>query len=86
MKITSKNKKIEYLENAFKIDNKVFHKEDSIEIGKYSKNRGIDCTYKELENTVHKILDICPGSIIGELSQICTFSKKGFEIYENNIS
>ncbi|MCX4302792.1 MAG: hypothetical protein OSJ66_02080 [Clostridia bacterium] len=86
LQITSKNKKIEYLENAFKIDNKVFHKEDSIEIGKYSKNRGIDCTYKELENTVHKILDICPGSIIGELSQICTFSKKGFEIYENNIS
>lgn len=86
LQITSANKNITYLENAFKIGDKIFTKEHNIEIGIDSKNRGIDCSQKELENYVSTILDICPGKITGELKQICAFSKKGFEIYENNIS
>lgn len=85
LEITSKNKNIEYIENAFKIDGKIFRKGESIEIGIDSKNRGIDSTKEDLENYIRKVLEICPGTITGELSQICTFSKKGFEIYENNI-
>lgn len=82
LQITNQNTNITYLENAFKIGDKFFNKEHNIEIGIDSKNRGIDCSQKELENYVHKILDICPGTITGELQQLCAFSKKGFEIYK----
>lgn len=85
LEITSKNKDIKYIENAFKIDNKIFRKGESIEIGVDSINRGINSSKTELEKYVKKVLDICPGNITGELTQICAFSKKGFEIYEDNI-
>lgn len=82
LQIADKNKKIEYLKDSFKLGNHVFNKENNIEIGVYTKNRGIDVESDSFMEFITPILNICPGTLRGELKQICSYSKRGFEVYK----
>ena len=83
LEIASKNKKIKYLENSFNLGTDNFNSEKNIEIGVYTKNRGININSNIFKKTILPILEICPGNIKGELKQICSYSKRGFEIYDS---
>lgn len=83
LEIADKDVKIEYFKDSFKLGNNIFNKEKNIEIGVYTKNRGINLETDNFQELVTPILNICPGTLKGELTQICCYSKRGFEIYKN---
>jgi len=70
----------EFNENNLKIGEKTFQKGEGITIGVDAINR---CSEKEnIDNYISEILKICPGNICGKLTQICSLSKDGFQIWQ----
>ena len=88
LEIANEHKEIKYCEDSFMLGNTIFNQDKNIEIGVYTKNRGIDVKNNTFQEIIHPIFNICPGKLKGELQQICSYSKHGFKIYKNteNIS
>lgn len=66
--------------NEITIGEKTFHYGDSINIGVDAFNR---CSFltENIDAHISKIINICPGKIIGKLHQIVSISKDGIKIW-----
>ena len=76
------NPTVTYTPEGISFSGKTFGMGESITIGKDALNR---CTSDgvNLDDYISKILAVCPGEIVGKLSQIVSFSKDGLKIWEN---
>ncbi len=72
------NPKVVFDSNSITIGKKKF-KSGSIEIGTDAINR---CSSTDVKEHVCKILDVCPGNIVGKLQQIVSISKDGTKIWQ----
>ena len=76
---------IEFSSDSITIGNKKFHQGESIDIGTDAINR---CSFNsdDLDEYVARILNICPGKIIGKLNQRVSISKDGIKIWDDSKS
>lgn len=66
------------------IGTKLFSQTNSIQIGCDSVNR-FSLSDNTLDEFVNKILTLCPGTIVGRLEQLCSYSELGFKVWKESL-
>lgn len=85
VEFTSQNNQIIYQKNSLVIGDKTFQIGDKVNIDTDTKIRTHHADSQIVFHTVSKVLENCPGTLQGELHQLCAFTKRGFSQYDTTL-
>lgn len=82
LQLVNENDNIQYTNRGMKIGEKEFLLDESVNIDIDVKIRTSGESKEKVKSKIKEVLEICPGNIKGELKQICSLTKRGFEVFQ----